>query len=168
MNRLDSLDVGIIRAVFRKYDSDEKEYLNVDDFTAILNGTGERDSNLIEAMFAYANTATYRHMTFQELCVWWMSGEYRSKWRHPRSRTLLKEAYALFKEYSTAESDHITSGDNGLTYSLSFREDSMTYRQFHLLIQANGYLADNGETFDTLVGDDNEMSFKTFYRWLNW
>lgn len=154
MNKLDSLDFSIIRAVYNKHCESDGKYITLQGFTDVLNSTGERDSNLIDALFAYADTKKYQKMTFDEFARWWTVGEYRKRWKFPRSRTLLKEGYALFTKYTAGV--------------VNLRSDRMTFEQFSTLLRDIDREDRYGDTFDSMVGDRDELSFKEFYAWLKW
>lgn len=151
MNRLDSLDISIIRTVYNSYCTPDKRYITPQRFADMLNSTGERDTALIEALFVYADTSEYMLMSFEEFAAWWIAGEYRKKWRFPRSRTLLKEGHALFKRYAK----NSTTGKMG-------------FEQFSTLLSEIDRDDEYGDIFDGLTGYDNELSFKKFYSWLKW
>lgn len=148
MDRLDSLDIGMIRAAFNRYDMLNTGYITRTDFIALLGAMGDHDREFAVAMFHYSHTAGNYHMPFSEFCHWWISGEYRDKLRFPKSRQLLKEAYAIFGVHASTL-------------------NSMDYGDFRKAATSIGRPISD-ELFDTITDESGTLTFKLFWEWLSW
>ena len=147
-------DLVVLKTVFKKYDTDNTNYLDLKEFTKFIttlsNSAKEIEKVSVKtakAVFTLIDENVDGKINFQEFCRWWNTDRY--EYFRGEKKKLLRKSYEIYRKYS--------SSSGGIT---PFR--------FEEMMEALGIEYSEELFYSMDTNSDGILSFEEFCKWLNW